>query len=51
MGVGPWLMCFGIFVVVPLVAFVIGYKVGRDGLPFRVEWKDQAKADEFREFG
>lgn len=30
----PWLVCFGVLLVYPAVAFAIGFYVGRRGVPF-----------------
>lgn len=35
-----WL-CVGSFLFAPVVAFAIGFKVGRDGLPYRIVKNDQ----------
>ncbi len=35
---GPWLICFGVTFVLPLVAFVLGYKFGKGDIPLRITW-------------
>jgi hypothetical protein len=45
MGVGPWLICFGVVFVLPMTAFVIGYKAGKGDIPLRVTWGNPS--DEF----
>jgi len=50
--VGPWAICVGVFVVMPLVSFALGYKIGRGDFPLRVnvEWAG-GENEEYREYG
>jgi hypothetical protein len=38
MGVGPWAICIGIFFVLPLASFALGYKIGKGDIPLRIVW-------------
>jgi len=33
----PWAFCIGVFLIYPLLAFVIGFYLGRKGMPFSVQ--------------
>jgi hypothetical protein len=44
--IGPWMVCFGIFFVVPLVAFAAGVYVGRNGSPVEIKLKGGGPGDE-----
>ena len=33
----PWAICIGVFMIYPAIAFVIGFYVGRRGLPFDIQ--------------
>ncbi len=39
----PWAFCIGVFLIYPLISFVIGFYLGRKGMPFSVQI--QRKAD------
>lgn len=36
-GFTPWALCIGTFIIYPLLAFVIGFYVGRKGMPFSIQ--------------
>ncbi len=33
----PWAICIGVFLIYPAITFVIGFYVGRRGLPFDIQ--------------
>jgi len=33
----PWAFCIGTFLIYPLLAFVVGFYLGRKGMPFSVQ--------------
>lgn len=44
--VSPWLICIGVFCLWPSVLFVVGFIVGRRGLPFRIEKTEQWRRED-----
>lgn len=32
----PWAVCVGVFLIYPALTFVLGFYVGKNGLPFEV---------------
>ena len=46
----PWMFCFGIFVVMPILSFVAGLYIGRRGLPFEIS-KRANGGGESKEYG
>lgn len=49
----PWALCVGVFLIYPMLAFVIGFYIGRKGMPFDVEirrkpgWGKSLSDDEY----
>jgi hypothetical protein len=33
----PWAICFGVFAIYPAIAFVVGFYIGKKGLPVDVQ--------------
>ena len=33
----PWAICLGVFIIYPAIAFVLGFYLGRRGLPFDIQ--------------
>lgn len=42
----PWMFCFGIFLVLPGVAFALGLYIGRNGVPIQIDVKKRTDVDE-----
>jgi len=42
----PWMFCFGIFLVLPGVAFALGLYIGRNGVPLQIDIKRKGDVDE-----
>lgn len=41
----PWLLCFGTFIIYPAVAFVVGFWIGRNGMPFSIQIKRRRREE------
>ena len=33
----PWAICLGVFIIYPAITFVLGFYLGRRGLPFDIQ--------------
>ena len=47
----PWMFCFGIFVVMPVLAFMTGLYIGRRGMPFEITRRVSGGNGESKEYG
>lgn len=49
----PWAVCIGVFLIYPALTFVIGFYVGRKGMPFEIkvsrrgDWGKSMADDEY----
>ena len=41
--VSPWLICFGVFLIYPALAFAIGWYIGKHGMPLEIKIKRPQK--------
>jgi len=46
-GITPWALCVGIFLIYPALMFVIGFYIGKNGLPFEVRISRRRQADDY----